>query len=205
MRCEAPDLRFYGELRDLNLEFLQLIIESPPGRSPVFGLPGDVVGTLRRLPPARVEDLAATPCLMAALPAGMVLARDGVVREPAEPVDSPWDQATRLFVVGVLTYLWQTARQGPLHRALCAGFTLPATDTAGFRELREIARLASRHLEARFLGHPRFWPDLAAAAGAGSPGVLRLAQLTAVQLALGPGGRGGASPTRGRASAFAPR
>jgi hypothetical protein len=198
MRCEAPDPRFYGELRDLNLEFLRLVLEGPPAPAPVFGLPGMVATTLRGLSPAQLETVAATPCLLAALPPGAVPAREAVLRDSHEPPDSPWEHATRLFVVGVLTYLWHTARQGPLHRALCAGFPLPATEGAGFRELRELARLASRHLEARFRSHPRFWPDLAAAARAGAPGPLRLAQLTAVQLALAPGGRAGAPVVRAR-------
>lgn len=185
MQREAPDRHFYAEMRDLNLEFLMLVMRcrQRPGE-PVFGLDAAVVDHLRRLGPAQLESMATTPCLLAGLratpPPGLVRAA-----EPRLGEESPPAADGCVFAAGLLTYVCQMVRRDPLRAALCAG-PAPGWPAAGLR-LRDIhacARQARLHLEARFCRHPRFWPDLVCAAREGEPRRLELARLAAIQLAV---------------------
>lgn len=191
MRCEAPDLRFYGELQDLNREFLHLIIEGRQGSRPVLGLAPEVAGRLCQFEAPQLDAVAATPCLLATLAASAAEPFTTGVRDGSEFGEARWVEATRVYAASLGTYVWQTAPRGALLAALCgappvaAGQPVPAA--AG--TVRAFARVENRRLEARFHRHPRFWPDLVAAAAAGNAERMRLAQLTAVQLSLHGDGR----------------
>jgi hypothetical protein len=185
MQCEAPDMHFYSEIRDFNLEFLGLVAS---GRrrchGQIFGLDAAVVDQISRFNPAQLDAMAATPCLLTGFTG--TAARLGLgVAEPLPAVDPEWGAHARLFAAGLLTYVWQTARRDALRAALCLGTAdhLLSGET-GFRDIRRHADRALQHLEGRFRCSRRFWPDLVRAAREGHPERLRLAHLTAIQLAM---------------------
>lgn len=184
MRREAPDTRFYNEIKDLNIEFLGLIAAARDAcHGAAFGLDSAVVGHIARLGPLQLEAIAETPCILAgfAEAAARPVSR---VAEPAPSSDPEWTARARLFTAGLLTYAWQVSRSDALRAALCVG---PAAATlAGdtrFRDIRGYADRALVHLQARFRRSGRFWPDLVRAARDGDPDRLHLARLTAIQLA----------------------
>lgn len=184
MRCEAPDSHFFAELRDLNLAFLSLAVTARQvAHGPVFGLDGVVLEGLARLGPAQLETVALVPCLLAAFTthAGRAVLR---AAEPSPVADGAWLEQARLFTAGLLTYLRQAVHHDPLRAALCVGRAgwLPVPEARG-RDIRAEADGAMRHLEARFRACDRFWPDLVRAARDGNPERLKLARLTAIQLA----------------------
>lgn len=185
MRREAPDTRFFSEIKDLNMEFLSLVAAARDRcHGPVFGLDGAVVEHIGRLAPAQLEAMAETPCLLAGFAAARAPRVDSRVAEPAPVSDAQWTGRARLFAAGLLTYAWQVARRDSLRAALCVGPAAAALagDTS-FREIRGYADRALLHLEARFRGSHRFWPDLVRAGRDGHPERLQLARLTAIQLA----------------------
>lgn len=197
MRREAPDQRFYSEIRDLNLEFLRLVRDGRRGTRPVFGLDSGVADQLGRLMAAQLEAAAATPCLLA----GVARVRQPgplatKISEPPLETEVQWQEASRVFLASLMTYVWQTARRDPLLAGLCAG---PANDwaaplrEAGFRELRELCDSRHYGLTARFHGHPRFWQDLVSAARGGDPQRVHLARMSGIQLALVAGPVGAAT------------
>ncbi len=187
MQCEGPDTQFFAELRELNLEFLELLVQARDrGEASVFGLDSAVLDAIRRLAGAQREAIAATPCLLAGFRAGNAGRVALGVAEPLPERHAQWVTAARLFAAGVLGYAWQMARRDPLRAALCAG---PVASTlAGqmsFREMRGAGEQALQKMEARFHGRSRFWPDLVSAARDGHDARLDLARLTAIQLAIG--------------------
>jgi hypothetical protein len=60
-----------------------------------------------------------------------------------------------------------------------------------FSDIHALAARALLHVEARFAARSRFWPDLVRAARDGNDESIRLARLTAIQLATSEAGRGG--------------
>lgn len=191
MQCEAPDTRFYAEIRDMNLEFLGLVAA---GRArchgPVFGLDSAVVDQLVRLNPVQLEAIATTPCLLAAFATARSRGGAAWIAESPPIGDAQWADQTRLFGAGLLTYIWQMSRRDSLRAALCAG---PAAATLvgalSFREIRGHADLALQRLEARFRRPTRFWPDLIRATRDGHEERMHLARLTAIQLATSEAGQ----------------
>lgn len=184
MRCEPPDLQFYAEIRDLNLEFLELIVEAHRtwGRS-VFGLDGVVLAQIGCLHAAQLEAVASAPCLLAGLSMRRPLPSPAFVAESRPDGDFAWNERLRLFAAGLWTYVWQMVRQDPLRAALCAGTPQAAQLGAmSFRDMRCFGEQARQHLQARFLDG-RFWPDLVRAAQDGQAEGLQLARLSAIQLA----------------------
>ena len=185
MRREAPDTRFYIDIKDLNVEFLSLVAAARERcHGPVFGLDSAVVEHIGRLSPAQLEAMAETPCLLAGFAAARAQRFASRVAEPAPAHDAEWIERARLFAAALLTYAWQTARRDALRAALCVGpaATALAGDTS-FRQIRGYADRALSHLEARFRRSGRFWPDLVRAGREGHPERLQLARLTAIQLA----------------------
>jgi hypothetical protein len=197
MRREPPDLQFYAEVRDLNLEFLGLIAEARQGwPGPVFGLDPAVVEHFSRLRAPQFEAMAATPCLLAGFAERRPMRALGLVAEPRPGVDAAWLDRARLFSAGLWSYVWQMSRRDCLRASLCAG--APRAGGVGalsFREMRAAGEQALHYLEARFT-QGRFWPDLVRAVRDGHPERLRLAHLSAIQLATG--------DTRERRYALAP-
>lgn len=184
MRCEPPDLQFYAEIRDLNLEFLELIVEAHRtwGRS-VFGLDGMVLEQIGSLHAAQLEAIASVPCLLAGFAPHRPFGAPAFVAESRPDGDGAWNERLRLFAAGLWSYVWQMARHDPLHAALCAGTPQAAQLGAmSFRDMRCSGEQARQHLQARF-PQGRFWMDLVRAAQDGQAEGLRLARLSAIQLA----------------------
>ncbi|MBW7929958.1 MAG: hypothetical protein H3C57_01450 [Gammaproteobacteria bacterium] len=172
-------------MRDLNLEFLRLLVRCRyHSCAMAFGLDAAVHERLVRLAAEQLEAIAATPCLLAGLPE----ATDRPAQAAAEPrpeAGSPCVADRGVFIAGLLTYASQMVRRDPLRAALCAGPGLErAIAGLRFREIHAYARHTRPRLEARFCRHPRFWPELVAAAREGAFRRLELVRLSAIQLAV---------------------
>jgi hypothetical protein len=196
MRRETPDSRFYTELEELNLEFLQLLADRPRHlETQAFGLEAGVVEQISRLTLPQRQAVAATPCLLAGL--GRWPQRGNAVRiaeDRTEVGDRRWADAARVFVTGLVTYVWQMARRDDLHAALCLGGRAREFRDFGFREAQRYAAAALGCMEARFRYQRWLWPDLIRCAREGNAERLRLAQLSAVQLALSEAAAGRCRP-----------
>jgi len=169
MQCEAPDKRFFGELRDLNAEFLALVTH-PAAGEPAWHLLGLSPGTGRelcRLDPGELQFVTAVPGLLAdfrRLPPAL-----GVFEPSPLPatLDRQWLHQASVFAAGLLTYLWQLAQRERLLTTLCLG---PGSSmrrelrAVGFRDLQHCARNSVAELRVRFGGHPTWWPELLTAA-----------------------------------------
>lgn len=106
---------------------------------------------------------------------------------PAHPVPERHSSELRLYVVGLITWLWQTARQDPLLATLCMGPDCSVLDGLGqmsFGEIQRVGAAATGLLEARFCRYPRLWPDLLRAARTRNPQVVVVTQLSVAQLTL---------------------
>lgn len=193
MRREPPDSKFFTEIKDFNLEFLSLIASSdtPPEIS-VFGLDSGISAQVARFGPTQLDVMGDVPCLLAGFsthkPRSVLRVAEP---RPAEP-DRAWLEHARLFAAELLTYVWQTTRRDRLRAALCIGADAQVlVRAATVRDIRSYADRAMQHLEARFLRHARFWPDLVRAARDGGADKVQLARLTAIQAAtLETNGRG---------------
>lgn len=184
MPCEPPDLQFYAEVRDLNLEFLELIMEARQawGES-VFGLDATMVEQIGGLRAAQLEAIAATPCLLAGFASRRPARSLALVAEPRPGADHAWNERARMFAAALWTYVWQMARRDSLRSALCAGTPRAAQiGTMSFRDMRSSGEQALQYLEARFC-RGRLWPDLVQAARDGDAERLRLVRLSTIQLA----------------------
>jgi hypothetical protein len=119
-----------------------------------------------------------------------------MISEPSIESDTHWQEASRIFLASLLTYVWQIARRDPLLSGLCAGHSSDWSASlreASFRELRQICDSRQNELQARFHAHPRFWPDLVSAARAGDLQRVHLARMSGIQLALNTGDAAAAS------------
>jgi hypothetical protein len=169
MQCEAPDKRFFGELRDLNAEFLALVTH-PAAGEPAWRLLGLSAATgqeLCGLNPQELEFVTAVPGLLAdfrRLPPAL-----GVFEPSPLPaaLNQRWLQQASVFAAGLLTYLWQLAQRERLLTTLCLGpgNTMRGELRAvGFRDIQHCARNSVAELRARFGSHPTWWPELLTAA-----------------------------------------
>jgi hypothetical protein len=128
--------------------------------------------------------MAATPCLLAGFASARTARFPQRVAEPPPAADAEWVGQAGLFAAGLLTYVWQMGRRDALRAALCGAGTAAAQgDELSFMRIRGLAARAAQHIEARFSGRTRFWPDLVRAVRDGQPEGIRLARLTAIQLA----------------------
>lgn len=185
MQREAPDSDFYAALRDLNMEFLKLLTRCRQQDGIVlFGLAPVIRTQLMQLESASLESIAAMPCLLADMP-GLSL-RD--LERAAEPAPDPEPSCladSGVFIAGLLTYVSQVSQRDPLRAALCSGPSLgQLISRLRFRDIHAVARCAQARLQARFCGHPHFWPDLINAARDGSSRRLELSRLAAIQLTV---------------------
>ena len=186
MRPEAPDTRFYAELRDLNREFLRLVVDGRRHRSgSLFGLDAAIADQIARLTAPQLQGVAETRCLLAGLgrPARQFEVL-GIAETRPDGTDPRWLDAARVFAASLVTYAWQVVRRDSLRAALCLGPLAAEFRELEFREAQRYSAVALLHLEARFHQHQRLWPDLVRAARDGNEEGLRLARLGAVQLAL---------------------
>jgi len=190
MRPEYPDSRMYADLTDLNLGFLGLLIE-PGARQGVanLGLDVAIVDQLRRLSPEELAFVAGTPGLLASISRFPSATLHQVAEAPGVQLleRTGWRESARLYVTGLLTYLWQIEQRDWPCCALCSD---PAEQGSGlpgefnFAQIRASADFAVDHLRARFTLHPSFWTDLIRRARSGNEDFQALSRLTVIPLVL---------------------
>jgi len=187
---ELSDMRIYDDLTDLNRGFLGLMITPRAGQVvPTFGLDAAIIDQLRRLSPEELEFIAATPGLLACFsrlptPSLYQVAETGVTRLSARPA---WRDSARLYVTGLLTYLWQMEQQGWPSCALCMRSVEPGRSSLvdlDFTRISSSADFAVDQLRARFADYPSFWTDLIRGARSGNEDFQALARLTIIPLVL---------------------
>ena len=188
MQCKPPDIRFYDELKELNTEFLNLIIDyGEAWQEPVLGLDAGSASALRRLSDSELEFIATAPGMLAGFAVLPPTQRVSESRADLHQSDQRWLASARLFCTGMMTYLWQLARRDQLVAALCVG---PANGRVGrlaelsFGEIQGFAGRAMAQLIARFGGHPTFWPDLIRAARSKDSELKALSRLAIIPLTL---------------------
>lgn len=170
MRWEAPDKRFYAEIRDLNLGFLGLMAH-PRATSQahvLLGIDPAVPAALAGLSPEQRAFAADLPVLLA----GFASLPPVRVVEDAKPMslDPAWLADAQLYTCALLTYLWQLSARDRLSTALCVGpGSALRQRLAGMKhvEIQTSVPGAVRQLRARQAGHPHLWPELLRAARAG--------------------------------------
>jgi len=188
MVLEAPEKRFFCELRELNAEFLSLAGHPDrPGGRELFGLEPALSECIGSLSAEQLDFVAGTPVLLAGFAA--IDAPPGIGERTAyfDAADGNWLASTQAFSAGLMTYLWQIARRGGLDAAFCVGLSRDQVRRLAawrFADIRVLAATASQRIEARFCHHPRFWPELIRAAGSGAKPVQRLLRLSAISLAI---------------------
>lgn len=190
MRPDHSDMQIYEDLTDLNRGFLGLLTEPGAGRAvPGLGLDSAIVDQLRRLSPEEMEFIAGTPGLLACfarVPLTLLhqVAEMPITRPPTEP---GWRESARLYVTGLLTYMWQTEQHGWPACTLCTGAVEKEPGSLAvldFARIRASADLAVDQLRARFAAHPVFWADLIRSARSGNEDFQTLSQLTIIPLVL---------------------
>lgn len=190
MYGDRADMRLYADLTELNLGFLTLITD--PGACQAvssLGLDVAIVDQLRRLSSTELEFIAGTPGLLACFASFPVRARHHVAEPPADrqSAHSSWRESARLYVTGLLTYVWQLEHGSVPSCALCAGFTASGFAPLAefdFVRIRSSAELAVDQLRVRFARHPSFWIDLIRSARSGDEDFQALSRLTVIPLLL---------------------
>ena len=190
MRPEHSDMRLYVEITGLNRGFLELITKPGPLReAPVLGLDAATVDQLRQLSPEELEFIAGTPGLLACFSHIPSVSRLRVAEKSVSRISAQtgWRESARLYVTGLLTYLWQMEQQDWPCCALCAGSTGQSPMLSvelDFTRIRSSADLAVDQLRARFTEHPSFWTDLIRSARSGDAEFRSLSRLTIIPLVL---------------------
>lgn len=188
MQCKAPDMRVYGELRDLNAGFLKLVIKHGHAwQAPVLGLDAGATAALRRLSDSELDFIATTPGLLAGFTVLPPPQSVSELQSWLHGADGHWLESARLFCTALMMYLWQIARRDRLVTALCVG---PGTGRVSrlaalsFREIEGSADRAMCQLNARFGSHPTFWPDLIRAARSEDEEFRLMSRLAIIPLTL---------------------
>ncbi len=187
---DHSDMRMYADLTDLNRGFLGLMTEPGEHRAvPTLGLDAAIVDQLRRLSPAELEFIAGTPGLLACFSRLPSVSLHQVAETRITPLPAPsgWRESARLYVTGLLTYLWQMEQRDWPCCALCAGFAEMGSGSLGefdFARIRASADFAVDQLRARFTDHPSFWTDLIRSARSGNEDFRVLSRLTIIPLVL---------------------
>jgi len=183
-------MRLYAELTSLNRGFLGLITEPGPLReAPVLGLDAATVDQLRQLSKEELEFISGTPGLLACFSNIPSVSRLRVAEKSVTRISAQtgWRESARLYVTGLLTYLWQMEQQDLPCCALCSGFTGQGSEPSmklDFAQIRSSADLAVDQLRARFTEHPSFWTDLIRSARSGDAEFQSLSRLTIIPLVL---------------------
>ena len=188
MQCKPPDMRFYGELKELNTEFLNLIVgHGKSWREPVLGLDAGSTAALRQLADSELEFIATAPGMLAGFTVLPPPRRVLESRADLHQSDDHWLASARLFCMGMMTYLWQLARRDQLVAAFCVGPTsgrIGRLAELSFGEIQGCADRAMAQLNARFGSHPTFWPDLIRAARSEDVEFQALSRLAIIPLTL---------------------
>ncbi|MAF83273.1 MAG: hypothetical protein CL797_04145 [Chromatiales bacterium] len=183
-------MRMYADLSDLNRGFLGLLTE--PGAQqavPNFGLDAAIIDQLCRLSLAELEFIAGTPGLLACFSQLPTVSMHRVAEAPTtrQPAQAAWRESARLYVTGLLTYLWQMEQRDWPCCALCAGSAELHSGSLGefdFARIHASADIAVDQLRARFSNYPSFWTDLIRSARSGNEDFQALARLTIIPLVL---------------------
>jgi hypothetical protein len=181
-----PETHRGAAIFEFNRAFLDLVRERA-GDSFAFGLDRSVRGRLAELPKERLDGIAQTPCLLAGFSTLLPRPLGGVSDGGPTPISPATADTTQIFAVALLTWLRQEVRRDKLLATLCIGPDPGARErlsSAGLRDLQQAATGAVHHLEARFCGHPRIWPDLVRAAASDDPRLMAATRLSVVQLTL---------------------
>ena len=191
MQRKPPDTHIYGEITELNREFLHLLAHfDRADQDPVFSLDPLLARRLASLDAMEREVIASTPCLLAefrSLPGSDAAPAisDGAHR------DDGWSAACRrdieVFAASLLTYLWQSTHGHPLLTTLCIGLDKDAyrmLSELSFSRIRQHAEHAATLLQARLCAHPRFWPDLVGSVSISDRNLRVLSRLSIVQLTV---------------------
>lgn len=167
MQYKQPDIQFFSELTDLNMDFLNLIAAHPSRDSrPVLGLGSPIVDSLRRLDGDQMRSIACAPRLLACFSSLPPEQLPGSVEEPtpgASPQESAWKDTASVFSAGLMTYLWQLSKQDHCTASLCIGPTPPRIREFArvrFREIRHQANHCVRYLLAYQCDQPNIWYDM---------------------------------------------
>jgi hypothetical protein len=188
MQCKPPDMRFFGELKDLNAGFLNLIVDyGKSWQEPVLGLDAGSASALRRLSDSELDFIAAAPGMLAGFTVLPTHQRVWESRSDLYQSDERWLESARLFCIGMMTYLWQLARRDELVAALCVGSAngrVGRLAELSFREIQGCADRAMSQLNARFGCHPTFWPDLIRAARSEDLEFKAISRLAIIPLSL---------------------
>lgn len=191
MQRKPPDTRIYGEITELNREFLHLLAHfARPDQQPVFGLDPLLASQLASLDGMERDAIASTPCLLAEFrslpgPDSAPAVSDAAHR------DDGWSAACRrdieVFAASLLTYMWQSTHGHPLLTTLCIGLNKDAhkmLSGLSFSRIRQHAGRAATQLQARLCAHPRFWPDLLGSVSIADRNLRVLSRLSIVQLTV---------------------
>jgi hypothetical protein len=188
MQCKPPDMRFYGELQDLNAGFLRLIINHGRAwQAPLLGLDAGATAALRRLSDTELEFIATTPGLLAGFTVLPPPQSVSELQSELHGADGHWLESARLFCTALMIYLWQIARRDQLVTALCVGpgaRRVSRLADLSFREIQDATDRAMCQLNARFGGHPAFWPDLIRAARSRDDDFRMMSRLAIIPLTL---------------------
>jgi len=188
MQCKPPDMRFYGELKELNTEFLHLIVDhGKPWQEPLLGLDAGSASALRQLSDSELDFIATAPGMLAGFTVLPPPQRVSESRADLHQSDERWLASARMFCIGMMTYLWQLARRDQLVAALCvgpAGGRVSRLAELSFGEIQGCADRAMAQLNARFGEHPTFWPDLIRAARSDDAEYKSLSRLAIIPLTL---------------------
>ncbi len=191
---EHSDIQMYADLAELNLGFLTLMIEEGASRAAsALGLEPAIIEQLRRLTSAELEFIAGTPGLLACFsrfvpgPVHHVADRPDAKTSAQLPAESVWWESARLYVIGLLAYLWRLEQHRAPSCTLCAqsaeSALAPIADF-DFARIRSSADLAVERLRARFVDHPSFWIDLIRSARSGNEDFRALSRLAVIPLLL---------------------
>ncbi len=187
---DHADMRLFDDLIDLNRGFLSLITAPGARRAAqAHGLDSAIIDQLRSLSAQDLEFIARTPGLLAGFAKVSAVSLHRVAEMPAVGlvVNSTWRESARLYVTGLLTYLWQMEQHEQSYSALRAGVSASGSELLvgiDFARIHASADYAVDHLRARFADHPSFWPDLIRSACSGNEEFQLLSQLTIIPLVL---------------------
>lgn len=193
--------RALNDLMSLNLVFLDLVRASARrggrdrargGSAPPFGLFRELPGRIARLGNAELVTAASCPfalcCFGFHAPGDWRGLLGESVSEPTVAVGWPGDAGRRRqFTAMALGMIRELSAQEPHAATVFFGLSAGLVESFAGTDLAALPQMASQAeqgLRARLADHPWFWPELVAAASAGSPSRQRAIRDLGLQLTL---------------------
>lgn len=193
---EAPVLtpQLLGRMHQLNLEYLQLLIDTPAHGTCVHAdaMPATLRQPLAQLSPPAMQLLAAAPYALYTLGFDdqelwlAQLSGDTLPLQQVAEAPAMCRHARHIaFCETVIFFAWHVAVANRLAARMLLG--MPAVvgeqlQAAPFVRLQQLMRASPWLLRPRWPANPRFWPDLVKAAGFGDAALVRECQLLGSQL-----------------------